>query len=303
MLRENLFEIQKSKGDNWIVLNDLPDGLKYIPEVYGASEEIHFRKVKGILYDYDIKSQSEIVNKLTGRRAVVRFKLCEKKNTLGKWEKFVKLAQPDENGFSERVSKSEFEAVGLTLGNGGDFCRDESTLDKIFVVERIANETSGNSIDYVKLNGYRVDIPFNQTIAKSIRDELVSENCVMLGCNGESKNTRIEIDHKDGRKQDLRVADPQKQTIDDFQPLCKAANDIKRQICKKCEENNLRWNAKNIKGNPYEFYEGDEHYTEELGCVGCYQYDPVAYRISSAKRLTQETLEYVMNKLYPEFKE
>ena len=125
----------------------------------------------------------------------------------------------------------------------------------------------------------------------------------MLGCNGTSKNVKIEIDHKDGRKKDLRVADPQKQTIDDFQPLCKAANDIKRQICKKCEEENLRWNAKNIKGNPYEFYEGDEHYTEELGCIGCYQYDPVAYRISSAKRLTQETLDYVMDKLYPELKE
>jgi hypothetical protein len=92
------------------------------------------------------------------------------------------------------------------------------------------------------------------------------------------------------------------QRLEDFQPLCKAANDIKRQICKNCALENIRWDAKNIKGNPYSFYEGDEKYTEELGCVGCYQYDPVAYRISSAKRLSEETLEYVMEKLYPELK-
>ena len=122
----------------------------------------------------------------------------------------------------------------------------------------------------------------------------------MLGYRGDSTNTKIEIDHKDGRKKDLRISDPRQQKLSDFQPLCKSANDIKRQICKECEINKERWDAKNLKGNPYSFYKGDKEYTEELGCNGCYQYDPVAYRVSSAKRLTQETLNYVMNKLYPE---
>jgi len=94
------------------------------------------------------------------------------------------------------------------------------------------------------------------------------------------------------------------QTIDDFQPLCKAANDIKRQICKKCKETNIRWSAKNIKGNSYDFYQGDEKYTDELGCVGCYQYDPVAYRKESIKKLANEdskhTTNFIMNKLYGE---
>ena len=27
------------------------------------------------------------------------------------------------------------------------------------------------------------------------------------------------------------------------------------------------------KGNLYSFYEGDENYTKELVCVGCYQYE------------------------------
>ena len=66
----------------------------------------------------------------------------------------------------------------------------------------------------------------------------------------------------------------------------------------------MRWNAQNIEGNPYPFYEGDENFTEELGCVGCYQYDPVAYRKSCIYRVTHEasefTAEYIMHKLYPE---
>jgi hypothetical protein len=50
--------------------------------------------------------------------------------------------------------------------------------------------------------------------------------------------------------------------------------------------------------------EGDEHYTEELGCRGCYQYDPVEYRKACTKMISKEasdhTAEYIMRKLYPE---
>ena len=80
------------------------------------------------------------------------------------------------------------------------------------------------------------------------------------------------------------------------------SEDAKRQICKKCKETDKRWNAKNLKGNPYSFYEGDENYTEELGCIGCYQYDPVEYRKQSVKRISKEasenTTEFIMKKLY-----
>jgi hypothetical protein len=119
----------------------------------------------------------------------------------------------------------------------------------------------------------------------------------MLGINGNSENTKIEIDHKDGRKNDFRVSALDRQTIDDFQPPCKAANDAKRQICKKCKETNMRWNAKNIKGNPYSFYLGNETYTDELGCKGCYQYDPVEYRKESVNKISKEAAEYVSKKL------
>lgn len=221
-----------------------------------------------------------------------------------KTELFIKLAKPDNAGKSRWVKTTEFvgKYKDLQLGNGGSWCRASSTLAKKYVVEFDKSLTSGNSIDAVRLNGFNTKITFSQNIRSDIKEFYKNQNCVMLGILGNSENTKIEIDHKDGRKDDWRVSDVRTQNVNDFQPLCKAANDAKRQICKKCKETDKRWNAKNLKGNPYSFYEGDENYTEELGCIGCYQYDPVEYRKQSVKRISKEasenTTEFIMKKLY-----
>jgi len=219
---------------------------------------------------------------------------------------FIELAKPNENGESRWVSSSEF--VGkykvLQLGNGGSWCRASSSLAKEYQIEFDKSITSGNSIDRIRLIGFNDKKHFNQNIRKDIKDFYKTQNCVMLGVNGNSENTKIEIDHKDGRKDDHRISDPQNQQLSDFQPLTKAANDIKRQICKRCKETNKRWSAKNIKGNPYDFYVGDENYSEELGCKGCYQYDPVEYRKVVVKKISElsakEAVDVVFKKLYPE---
>lgn len=219
-----------------------------------------------------------------------------------KIELFLKLAEPDKDGVSRWVSVNEFigDYKNLALGNGGSWCRKNSTLAKKYNVEFDKNKTKGNSIDRIKLNGFNTQKTFNQAIRQDIKNFYKNQKCVMLGVCGKSENTTIEIDHKDGRKNDVRVASLQDQRLEDFQPLSKAANDIKRQICKTCKETNKRWSAKNIKGNPYDFYEGDENYTEELGCVGCYQYDPVAYRKACVIKITQEVLTNILQKLYEE---
>ncbi|EJB79060.1 hypothetical protein KVL28_05840 [Helicobacter pylori] len=51
-----------------------------------------------------------------------------------KKELFLELAQPDENGVSRWVSVTEFvgKYQGLQLGNGGSWCRDNSSLTKEF---------------------------------------------------------------------------------------------------------------------------------------------------------------------------
>lgn len=61
----------------------------------------------------------------------------------------------------------------------------------------------------------------------------------MLGVCGTSENTKIEIDHKDGRKNDERVADLKAQKLDDFQPLCKAALSAKERLLK--SKFKMRW--------------------------------------------------------------
>jgi len=223
-----------------------------------------------------------------------------------KTELFIELANPDSNGISRWVSVSEFigKYKALQLGNGGSWCRKSSSLAKKYNVEFDKNITSGNSIDKIRLNGYNQEKTFNQNIRQDIKDYYKNKNCVMLGINGNSENTRIEIDHKDGRKDNHRISNPSTQKLSDFQPLSKAANDAKRQICKRCKETNKRWNAKNLKGNPFEFYYGDENYTEEVGCKGCYQYDPVEYRktvvIKVSKMAAKEAVDAVFKKLYPE---
>lgn len=216
---------------------------------------------------------------------------------------FIELAHPDDNGHSRWVSVSEFvgKYSDLALGNGFDWGRKSSPLCRKYIIETDKTITKGNRVDRIRLNGYNQRDVFRQTIRKDIADVIRSRRCVMLGVNGKSENTTIEVDHKDGRKNDMRVSDMATQRIEDFQPLCKAANDIKRQICKKCAMSDKRWSARNIEGNPYDFYAGGEEY--EGTCVGCYQYDPVEYRKSSARRIVEEssrhTAQFIMEKLYP----
>jgi len=226
-----------------------------------------------------------------------------------KKELFLKLAKPNKQGKSRWVSVLEFvdKYKELQLGNGGSWCRANSSLAKDYIIEFDKNITKGISIDRIRLFGFNNKKIFNQNIRKDIKDFYKIKNCVMLGINGDSENTKIEIDHKDGRKEDHRISDLKEQKLSDFQPLSKAANDIKRQICKKCKETNKRWSAKNIKGNPYDFYIGDENYSEELGCKGCYQYDPVEYRKVVVRKVSElsanEAVDQVFKKLYPEEKE
>lgn len=223
-----------------------------------------------------------------------------------KAELFIKLANPNEKGISRWVSTIEFigEYSELELLNGLSWGRKSSSLAKKYNIETDKTITSGVKIDRIRLNGFNTKKSFNQSIRKDIRDFYKDKNCVMLGIKGNSENTKIEIDHKDGRKDDDRVSNTKTQKLSDFQPLTKAANDAKRQICKRCKETNKRWSAKNIKGNPFDFYIGNENYSEELGCTGCYQYDPVEYRKVTVKLVSElsakEAIENVFKKLYPE---
>lgn len=208
-----------------------------------------------------------------------------------KIELFLKLAKPNENGVSRWVSVDEFvgEFKELKLGNGGSWCRKSSALAKKYVVEFDKTQSTGNSIDAIRLNGFNENETFNQAISSEIKKYYKDKPCVMLGIIGTSENTKIEIDHKEGTKNSQRVSNISTQKLEDFQPLTKAANDAKRQICKRCQETDKRFDATCIKGFPMPYYRGNSS-LKESGCIGCYQYDPVAYREELLKKARRKEI-------------
>lgn len=200
---------------------------------------------------------------------------------------FMRLTQEKltDDGFA-RVECSEFENAKLPLGNGGTWCRDKSKLAKIFVVDRVKEN---GKIQSVELKGWNRDIPFSNRINKKFYKMYKKGPCVMTGFGGKSgsENMSIEIDHKDGRKKDSDYNDVQAQKPEWFQPLCKAANDFKREQCKKCKANGKRWSAKRLYKD-FPFYKGDRTYRADIGCEGCYLYDPVAFRMAYKEYVIQE---------------
>ena len=190
-----------------------------------------------------------------------------------KTEKFLKLANPDDNGVSRWVDCDEFvgEFADLKFGNGASWARKESTLAKKYNVEFDKSITLGNSIDRIRVNGFNAG-DFSQHIRADIKREIKSQRCVVLG------TSNPEIDHKNGMKNESRVMRNEEQRLSDFQPLSKAANDAKRQFCKECRATGIRFDAKKL-GYPMSYYSGTStHNNEEDACIGCYWYDPMEFK-------------------------
>ena len=190
-----------------------------------------------------------------------------------KTELFLKLAKPDENGYSRWVYVEEFvgEYAALKFGNGMSWARKESALAKKYIIETNKNLTSGNSVDAIRLAGFNSDNS-SQYISAAIKKVIKSQRCVILG------TSNPEVDHKNGMKNESRVMQNEDQKLSDFQPLSKAANDAKRQFCKECRETGIRYDAK-LLGYPVSYYFGGAtHHGEETACIGCYWYDPLEFK-------------------------
>ena len=197
---------------------------------------------------------------------------------MSKTQLFLELAKPV-NGISRWVNSSEFigKYSELKFGNGASWARKESSLAKAFIVDFDKSLTPGNGIDRIRLNGSQ-SIVHSQHIRSDIKRIINQQRCAVLSVS------KIEVDHKNGRKMnaggDPRVFNSQTQTLNDFQPLSKAANDAKRQHCKECNLTNERFDAK-IMGYPISYYKGvKKHDGKITGCEGCFWYDPIEFRKS-----------------------
>lgn len=189
---------------------------------------------------------------------------------------FEKLAQPDKNGVSRWVSKTEFvgEYAELMFQNGASWCRKESSIAKKYIIKFDKSVTPGNSVDRIKLDGFKSEEEWigSQAIRSDIKNYYKQERCVVLG------TSNPEVDHKNGWKNDVNAMNISTQSLNDFQPLSKAANDAKRQFCKECRKTGKRYDAKKL-GYPVSFYKGNEqHDGTENGCIGCFWFDPIEFR-------------------------
>ena len=176
---------------------------------------------------------------------------------------FLELANPDENGQSRRIYKTEFigEYKDLHFTNGCNWMR---SLRNQYLYK---TESRGDGWS-IQLIGKDTD-KSTRNIRNDIKKEIISRKCSHTGFRGNSQNG-IECDHKNGRYDVHSVLDTITQTIDDFQPLCRQANLQKRSDCKSCREIGLRFDAKQLDFK-VSFLEGGIKY--EGSCKGCYWED------------------------------
>ncbi len=182
---------------------------------------------------------------------------------------FLELADPDDLGFSRKVSTAEF--VGkyrdLLFGNGGDWIRKSSRLARHYNIRR--HPPGRGKITGVELQGYRkVQVTTEKPIPTKIRQTITAKRCVVLG------TSKPECDHKDGRLDDPRLSDVKLLKLHDFQPLSKAANYAKRQHCVECRDTGKRFDAKRL-GYQVSQVRGNGEYNGT--CVGCYWHDPIFF--------------------------
>ena len=141
---------------------------------------------------------------------------------------FCGIADIDEDGFSRVVSVEEYAEHGLRTTNGGDWCRSDGPLGKIFNIVRIKEK---GKITSVQLRGFKKNT-FERKVMKEMHDFYRKQPCAVLAIS----SGYIEVDHKDGRYDKYgRLSED----VNDYQPFHKCVNDAKRSHCKNCVETGL----------------------------------------------------------------
>jgi len=215
---------------------------------------------------------------------------------------FLELSTKEGNGF---ISTTKFtgEYDRLRFGNGGSWCRSDSTFaneHKLCTVSSSATWYSweatpeekkqieldiksldikkGNKIQYIKTFGLQSDPKhLSRAVRKDIKDIIKKRRCVNCGTSRD-----IEVDHKNGLYNNPRVLNTITQTLDDFQALCKKCNCLKRQAYIEMEKTGIRPPARILPQYEhcrFDYTCGDATWDPKdvNAMVGTYWYDPVNF--------------------------
>lgn len=168
--------------------------------------------------------------------------------------------------FSREIPIAELKNIhpGFESTNGCQQARsDNSYLGKRYIIKR---PKAGGKVSAIQLDGPNHNsIKKYRGIRQDIRDAISKQKCAVLDIG-----TNIEIDHKNGKYDELSNIVLEDQKLNDFQPLSKVANDAKRQHCKECIKKGKRYDARRL-GYKEGWVVGDEN---TVPCIGCYWYDP-----------------------------
>lgn len=223
------------------------------------------KNIQDMLKDSE-KTSDEIIRFVRGECQTVLLT----PQTLGMLFEMYAEVKYDENDpmtcFSREIPISELKNIhpGFESTNGCQWARsDGSYLGKRYIIERIRKN---GKVFSVKLDGPNNNsIKKYRGIRKDIKNSICSQRCVVLDVR-----SNIEVDHKNGKYNELSNIELKDQKESEFQPLSKAANDAKRQHCLECIHNGKRYDATRL-GYKEGWVVGDENTST---CIGCYWYDP-----------------------------
>jgi hypothetical protein len=204
----------------------------------------------------------------------------KKEKKPSKIELFKKLAKINNEGCCDWIDKSQFvgEYSELNFNNSADWARQDGSFGIKYLVEFDRSITPGEKIDRIRTIGFNPDNKFSNSIRSDIRKKILTERCVWTGLPD------VEVDHKNGQKNNPRIWDIKLQTLDDFQALHKSMNCKKRQLCKNCKLTGIRYDAKNL-GYDKSYTSGNENLDKNNpnGCVGCFLYDIKDFKSKSCQ--------------------
>ena len=192
-------------------------------------------------------------------------------------QKALRLFKPDDNGISDWVAVTEFNAAGLKWDKNGNLRYGVAWGIKVIKwgVKRVGSERS--AITHLRMEGWNREHSNQQTqlITAAVRAAFSDTNIDAFSQLPIPKG-RKEIDHRFGNKDHpdyINLYKRENQKPEYFQVVFDVINSIKRQQCNECRSSGIR------PSHPvHGFVEGDETHAERFPCKGCYLAEPERYQ-------------------------
>lgn len=208
------------------------------------------------------------------------------------------------NGIGDRWANKKFNyTVIYKNGKIKTYSENENdTVNQEMITIFIKkNKHLKSGIIGIFVHSKRNNIVLNRPIRNDIKKYIKQRSCVSCGSSSD-----IICDHKNDMYNDKRVLDIQRQTLEDFQPLCNHCNLQKRQVYKNEVKQQKLYSAKNI--DKYKVYNFDFPWEKKIFDLSVpfnkkdtYWYDPVEFnrklQIYSVYRICLYELKQYFKKL------